>query len=398
MSRKTGFIFFTTSIILSFSLLQVLAQTSTAGASQQNKTIITAVPFLTITPDARAAGMGDAGVATSADANSSFWNAAKMCWNEKKIGVGMSYTPWLRSLGVNDIFLFNGSGYYKFTKEDALALSFTYFSLGSITFTDNTGGKILDFNPNEYNIAGNYSRKLSENFSLGVAGRFIHSNLSGSISNSQSLSNSSGRPANTASVDIGAFYTREIALGGTPATLNFGANIANMGPKVSYSDNNRRDFIPTNLRIGTSLTTELDQYNKMTFTIDANKLLVPTPEYDSSGALVSTQNTGIFEGMVNSLYKAPGGSSEKLSEIIISSGVEYWYDNTLAVRGGYFHESPNKGNRRYFTAGVGARYQQFGLDFAYLIPVQTNNPLSDTFRFTLLFDFDKGGKEESVKE
>ncbi|MES2386421.1 MAG: type IX secretion system outer membrane channel protein PorV [Bacteroidota bacterium] len=397
MSNKAGF---TGLAVIVFSVLSIVtarAQQYSFNGSDYNKTIITAVPFLTITPDARSAGMGDAGVAITPDANAAWWNAGKSCFLEKKMGFAISYTPWLRSLGVNDIFLFNGSGYYKFVHEDALSVNFTYFNLGSITFTDQVGSKIMDFNPNENAIMVGYSRRLSDNFGLGVNGRFIHSNLSGSITNGGSANiGTNSRPANSASVDVGAYYTREISVNGSPADLSFGLNMSNIGPKVSYSDQNRRDFIPTNLKVGGALTMELDQYNKLTFTVDANKLLVPTPSVDSSGTPVSTQDVSFVSGMVKSLYDAPGGGSEKLQEIIIASGLEYWYDQILAVRGGYFYEAQNKGNRRYFTAGVGLRYQQFGIDFAYLIPVQTNNPLSDTFRFTLHFDLDTP-KEESVK-
>ena len=397
MTDKAGFVCSAVALLISFASVGALGQTSiknTGGINGSNgsNTIITAVPFLTITPDARSAGMGDAGVAISPDANGAFWNAGKTCFIEKKMGVSLSYTPWLKSLGTNDIYLFNGGGYYKFTKEDAVILNMTYFNLGSIAFTDINGGKILDFNPQEISLTAGYSRQLSEYLGLGVNARYIHSNLSGSITNSSSSGlGSTGRPANSAAVDIGAFYTRDVAISGTPGTVAFGANLSNFGPKVSYSDNNRRDFIPTNLRIGGAYTTEIDQFNKFTFTVDVNKLLVPTPGSIDTSA-------GIVGGMISALYQAPGGTKEKLQEIIIATGVEYWYDNILAVRGGYFHESPNKGNRRYFTAGVGARYQQFGMDFAYLIPVQVNNPLSDTMRFTVHFDFDTNTKEASVKD
>ena len=193
------------------------------------------------------------------------------------------------------------------------------------------------------------------------------------------------------------FYTKETSLGGNPAQFAFGAVLSNMGPKISYTDNNKRDFIPSTLRVGPALTMELDAYNKVTFTFDIAKALVPTPaKYDSLN--LEIQNLGWIEGMTQSLYKAPDGFKEKMQELMIGGGAEYWYDNQFAVRGGYFHESKFKGNRRYFTAGVGIRYQTFGLDFAYLIPVASNHPLAETLRFSLLFDLNMAKKEDSVTD
>lgn len=374
----------------------VFAQSGNPNAliGDQNRTIITAVPFLTITPDARSGAMGDAGVALSPDMNAAFWNPGKLAFIEKKAGMGISYTPWLRKLA-NDLFLSHLTGYYKLRKEDAIAASFTYFSMGNVGFTDINGAKTIDFNPNEMNLAVTYSRMLSQNFGIGLTGRFIHSNLAGNFTNT---TNGQAQPANSASVDLGAFYKREIALFGNPSELAFGANISNIGPKISYTNSNVSDFIPTNLRVGTALTTEVDQYNKFTFAFDINKLMVPTPDSGNRSEIP------LFQGMVESLYKAPGGAAEKFRELMYSVGVEYWYDNLFAVRGGYFYESPDKGNRRYFTAGFGVRYQTFGLDIGYLVATDVSTPLNETLRFSLHWNLDGGGpaaapvKEESVTD
>jgi hypothetical protein len=287
------------------------------------------------------------------------------------------------------------SGHYKINKQSAIGLGFTYFGLGSIQMTDNVGQSLGTLNPNELAICPTYSRVLSKNLSLGIGIKYFHSNLAGSYSGGTDATRA--RPANSVAVDLGMFYTKETSLGGNPAQFAFGAVLSNMGPKISYTDNNKRDFIPSTLRVGPALTMELDAYNKVTFTFDIAKALVPTPGKDSLEA-VQIQNLGWIEGMAQSLYKAPDGFSEKMQELMIGGGAEYWYDNQFAVRGGYFHESKNKGNRRYFTAGVGIRYQTFGLDFAYLIPVASNHPLAETLRFSLLFDLNMAKKEDSVTD
>ncbi len=362
-------------------------QNNLVGADR-NKTIVTAVPFLGITPDARHGAMGDAGVATSPDANSAFWNAGKLGFIDKDYGASVNYTPWLTNLGVNDIFLSNLQGFYKLRKQDAIAMSFTYFALGKIGFRDVVGNTIQDFNPAELALSATYSRTLTDELGLGVTGRFIHSNIAGSFSNQVGQQ---AKPANTVAVDVGTYYNREIAIGGNPSKIAFGAQVSNFGPQVSYSDNNRRDFIPTNLKIGGALTTEIDQYNKFTFTLDMNKLLVPTPGPRADSTLLG--------GFFQSFTYAPGGVSEKLSEIIYNTGVEYWYDNTFAVRAGYFHENREKGNRQYMTFGFGVKYQKIGLDFAYVVAQQSNHPLNNTLRFGMTFDFMKPTlKEESVTD
>jgi len=364
------------------------------GRTNDYRVITTSVPFLGITPDARSAGIGDAGVALSADQNSVYWNPGRLARVTKDVGGSISVSPWLRGLGVNDVYLGYLSGHYKINKQSAVGIGFTYFNLGSIQMTDNFGQSLGTLNPNEFAICPTYSRVLSKNLSLGVGLKYFHSNLAGSYSGGNDATRA--RPANSVAVDIGMFYSKEITLGGSPATFAFGAVLSNMGPKISYTDDNRRDFIPSTLRFGPALTMELDPYNKVTFTFDIAKTLVPTPlKIDTNNTI---QNLGWIEGMGQSLHKAPDGFSEKMQELMIGGGAEYWYDNLFAVRAGYFHESKFKGNRRYFTAGLGLRYQTFGMDFAYLLPVQSNHPLAETLRFSLLFDLNLAKKEDSVTD
>lgn len=366
---------------------------SGSGKPVEFRVITTAVPFLGITPDARSAGLGDAGVSLSGDQNAIFWNPGRLARVSKSMGGSISVTPWLRGLGVNDVYLGYLSGYYKLNAQSTLGLGFTYFNLGSIQMTDQAGQNMGTMNPNEFAICPTYSRILSKNLSLGVGLKYFHSNLTGSAATGLGQM----RPANSVAVDLGMFYTKEISLAGNPASFALGVSLSNIGPKISYTDDNSRYFIPSTLRFGPSLTYELDPYNKVTVLFDIGKLLVPTPDSIVTSAATGSDK-GWVEGMAESLYKAPDGFSEKLDELMIGGGVEYWYDNIFAVRGGYFHESANKGNRKYFTAGVGIRYQTFGLDFAYLLPVQSNHPLAETLRFSLLFDMNMEKPEESITD
>ena len=374
--------------LLSSALLGLTG--GSALAQNQTTTITTAVPFLTITPDARAGAMGDAGSALSPDANAMFWNAGKLAFNTNDYGASMCYTPWLKYLNLNDVFLTNLSGYKKLRKEDAIGISLNYFSLGALQLTDDAGASLGDVNSNEYSISAAYSRQLSKNFGVGVTGKFLHSNLAGS----GNYNGASLRPANSVAVDLAAYHTGEVSISGNPATLSFAGSIANFGPKVSYSDANRRDFIPTTLRLGSALTTNLDAYNTFTVSADLSKLMVPSP--DSNG---KNNEKNFIGGAFSSFGDAEGGGKEELQEVMIGLGAEYWYDKLFALRAGYFHEAKTKGDRKYFTAGLGIRYQKFGVDFSYLIPVAQNSPLSETLRFSLLFDFAKPEqKQESVTE
>lgn len=365
------------------------AQGQIVGQDTLQNPVITAVPFLSISPDARSAALGDAGGALSADANGAYWNAAKLSFIDKDFGASLSYTPWLQRI-VGDMSLVYMSGFKRLSNLMVVGASMRYFDLGSMEFTDRNRNIIAEFNPREFAFTGTFSMRLSDRFGIGGSARYIYSNLSGNISNAST--NNDIRPGQSASVDMGAFYqNKDMMLGNYPATVVLGANISNVGFKMTYSDENQQDFLPTNLRISSGLTTELDSYNKITFALDINKMMVPTPpQRNEAGQIVQGKDPdrSLLSGMFGSFNDAPGGFSEELREFVIAGGIEYWYSDLFAARGGYFHENGRKGARQYFTVGLGLRYQKFGLDFAYLIPRMQNHPLQDTIRFTLLINFD----------
>ena len=359
-------------------------------ASAQNakplNVVTTAVPFLRISPDARTGGMGDLSLATSPDANSSFYNLAKMPFNESKGGIGVTYTPWLKDLGLNDVYLASLAGYYKFDENQAINASVRYFSLGNIQFTDNLGNDLNSFRPKEFGLDVGYSRKLSDKIGIGVGLKYIYSNLAGGAA-----VNGSNYKAGTAIAgDLGFYYEGKNEIGTGWA---FGAALTNLGSKIAYTDNaDQKDFIPANLGFGTTYTKVFDEQNKISFGVDVNKLLVPTPpaEFDSAG-LQSYRTEGVVSSWFSSFSDAPGGFSEEMKEFQLSFGGEYWYNNQFALRAGYFWEDATKGNRKYFTMGIGIKYNIFGLNFSYLIPSGSGvnrNPLSNTLRFSLLFDLD----------
>lgn len=392
-----------------FSLSAIAQKTSLSGQNvgKDLNTITTSVPFLLISPDSRSGGLGDAGVATSADANSMHGNPSKYAFVKKQTGVSISYTPWLRAL-VPDINLAYIAGYYKLKKSGTIATSLRYFSLGDITFTDIVGNTIGQFRPNEFAIDIGYGTKLGDHFSGGGALRYIHSNLTGNIT----VENSATHSGNSVAADISGFYEgEEFDISGKNSILRLGANISNIGAKISYSDRGEKDFIPINLKLGSSLHMQLDEFNEVQFTLDINKLLVPTPPIyatDTSGAPIKDANgdyvieagkdpdRGIVSGMVGSFSDAPGGFEEELREFNIGGGFEYWYAKQFAIRAGYFNEPSSKGGRKYITLGLGLKYTVFGLDFAYLIPTEQRHPLQNTLRFTLLFDFDAFKDKDSA--
>lgn len=397
MSRKVTLACFA----LLVSSMSIYAQINTEKyIGKQTNTITTAVPFLLIAPDARGGSMGDAGVATTPDANSMHYNPAKYAFMESKVGFSAAYSPWLRSL-VNDINLAYITGYYKLDDVSAVAGSLRFFSLGDITFTDDAGNVIGNFRPNEFAIDGTYSRKFSKTWSGAVAGRFIYSDLT----QGQVVQGQQTKAGTSVAADVSVYHQRELNWRNFEyAEFAFGANISNIGSKISYSDaTTEKDFIPTNLRFGPRLTLDFDEYNRMSFTVDIEKLLVPTPPiyatdtlgnpiYDDNGNQVIYKgmdpNVSPVEGMVQSWYDAPGGFQEEMREFYFATGVEYWYNKVFAIRGGFFYEDKTKGNRQYFTLGAGLKYNVFGLDFSYLIPLEQQNPMENTLRFTLLFDFD----------
>ena len=385
--------------ILFFS--EVFAQgglNTETGILGQRNVITTAVPFLLITPDSRAAGMGDMGVATSADANSIHWNPAKLAFSEDEGGISLSAAPWLRQL-VPDMWLYYLSGYYKLDDKQSIGASLRYFTLGDIQFTDEVGNPMGNHKPNELALDVSYSRLLSEKFSLGIGIRFIYSDLARGNIGSSGVEIRAGRAL---SADLGALYKDNIKIGDKKWTYSIGANISNMGNKITYTTEANRDFIPINLRIGTFWNVELDDYNELGFGIEFNKLLVPTPQYifreDNLGNRIQDANGNdiiqsrepyegpVLAGMFSSFGDAPGGFREELREITTSVGVEYWYDKQFALRTGYFYEHNTKGGRNFMTFGAGIKYQVFRIDLAYLQPIARRHPLQNTIRFSLAFD------------
>ncbi len=401
MSQKTIF----AAIILLFSTGAFAQYNPDDYIGKQTNTITTAVPFLTIAPDARGGGMGDAGVSMSPDANSMHYNPAKYAFIESKVGFSAAYSPWLRAL-VNDINLAYIAGYYRLDDKQTLAASLRFFSLGDITFTDNAGNIIGNFRPNEFAVDGTYSRKFSETWSGAVAARFIYSDLT----QGQVVQGQQTKAGTSIAADIAVYHQRELNWRKVDnAEFAFGINISNIGSKISYTDaTTEKDFIPTNIKFGPRLTIDLDDYNRLSFTADINKLLVPTPPLyaqDSLGnpivddngnkviAAGMDPNVSVVSGMIQSWYDAPGGFEEEMRELYFSIGTEYWYNKTFAIRAGFFYEDKNKGNRKFFTLGAGLRYNVFGLDFSYLIPMEQQNPMENTLRFTLIFDFDAFGNQ-----
>ncbi len=350
--------------------------------------VTSAVPFLRISPDARAGGMGDLGIATSPDANSAFWNLAKTPFNTNIGGIALTYTPWLKDLGLNDVYLISASGFYKLSDDEAISGSLRYFSLGNIDFTDALGNQLTSFRPREFSFDAGYSRKLSTKLSLGVALRYINSNLANGTLNGVSY-----KAGSAFAGDISLFHSGVKADG---SGLNYGVTLTNLGSKISYtSDATQKDYIPADFGFGVAYTKVLDEANKFTFGLDIHKLLVPTPPslFDSA-KLANYRSQNVVSSWFKSFGDAPGGFSEELKEVQASLGAEYWYNDQFAIRAGYFYENPVKGNRKYFTLGAGLKYNNFGLNFSYLLPSgngTNRNPLSNTLRFSLFFDFTGAG-------
>jgi hypothetical protein len=362
------------------------------GQDTTRRVITTAVPFLNFAPDSRASGMGDVGVATSPDANSTHWNNGKLAFIEQDFGMSASYTPWLGKI-VDDMSISYLSGFYKINRVETVAASLRYFDLGEIQLTNEIGASLGLENPREMAFDFTYSRKLTESLGIGVSGRYIWSNLSGSYSGTNGAQ--SGK---SVAVDLGFYYKKTVLVNGRDTDFSAGASISNIGQKITYSTDSNADFIPTNLRLGTAIKTNLDAYNSLTFALDFNKLMVPTPPVrDANGKITRGRdpNRNLISGVFSSFSDAPDGLSEELKEFTISAGMEYWYRDVFAARAGYFHETDTKGGRKYLTVGMGFRYQKFGVDFSYLIPPKQNHPLAETIRFSVLFIFDKGDDNSS---
>ncbi len=385
-------------VVVSLSSFPLRAQVGSSGQLDGRiNTINTAVPFLRIAPNARSGGMGDMGVAISPDANAIFWNSSKLAFVENDMGFSLTYTPWLKQL-VNDIYLAYLSGYKRIDDLQTLGFSMRYFSLGNIVFTDITGTVTGQGRPNEFAIDGAYARKLSDNIGAGVNLRYIFSNLA----SGQTVNGIDIRPGQAFAADLNFYGQHDVEINDLETVLAWGVNASNIGTKVSYTANaENRDFLPTNLGTGVAWTINLDDFNSIMIGTDINKLLVPTPDTtdtDPRNGIFDYKEQSIVSGILTSFSDAPGGFGEEMRELMYSVGIEYWYDKQFAVRAGYFNEHSTKGNRKFFTVGLGLRYNVFGLDFSYLVPTSNQrNPLDNTLRFSLSFDFNNvKGKNKVV--
>ena len=368
-------------------LLCVYLATAQSSTSQLNVTT-TAVPFLRISPDARAGGLGEEGLATSTDANSAFYNLSKTPFSEYKTGIGVTYTPWLKDLGLNDVYLLAATGYHKLDDNQALSASLRYFSLGSIQFSDNTGASWGEGRPYEFAFDLGYSRKLSDKLGIGLTMRYIYSNLTlGAVPTSGSIS--AYKAGTAVAADLSLTY-KDVAANQEGWT--FGFVLSNLGTKIGYTnDATQKEFIPANMGLGANYTKVFDEQNKISFGLDLNKLLVPAYPVPQNGADTVDQaaiNAYYSQSVVSSWFKSFNG---QFNTINASIGAEYTYNDQFAFRLGYFYENKDQGGRQYFTMGVGLKYNMVGLNFSYLIPSGsgiTRNPLSNTIRFGVVFDLD----------
>ncbi len=406
--------------VIKYSLLAgMLSVAGTAMAADEKTEMFnplqSAVPSLSIAPDARGGSMGDVGAATSPDLNSQYWNLAKYAQMNGQGGAALSYTPWLRDI-VDDIYMAYLAGYYKLGDSRALSASLRYFSYGDIELTSapTPGGQVQSMGscrPYEFAVDLGYSQMLSEYWSAGVALRFIYSD----ITNGMASDGQSATAAKAIAADVAAYYRKPIPLSETRnAYVGFGVNASNIGSKVSYDDGATEEFLPTNLRVGGNFEYPFDDYSTLALSLDLNKLMVPTAPIAPSKQPSETneqyqarvaeyqkkyedyQNKGSIAGMFRSFTDAPGGFSEELDEIMWSLGLEYSYNKQFFVRGGYFHESESKGNRKYFSVGAGFKLSMFELNGAYLIATSNSNPLNKTLRFSLGFNID--GLKKMVEE
>ena len=385
-------------VILRWTAVIMLIGSTTLVHAQSNpiNVVTTAVPFLRISPDARSGGMGDVGIATIPDANAIFWNLSKIPFAKSNSAISLTYTPWLKGLDLNDVYLVSAAGYYQLDDQQAISGSVRYFSLGNIQFTDNLGNNLQQYRPREFAIDAGYSRKLSEKIGLGISLRYINSNLA----SGQSASGSTYKTGTSVAGDLSLFS--DGSEGGDVSGFNWGVALSNLGAKISYTnDATEKDFIPANLGLGAAYVNVFDETSKITFGLDVNKLLVPTPPAlgDSAG-LADYHSKGVVGSWFSSFGDAPAGFKEELKEFQVSVGAEYTYNDQFSFRVGYFYEAPTKGDRQYFTVGAGLNYNLFGLNFSYLVPSGNGinrNPLSNTLRFSVLFNLDKstavGGTE-----
>lgn len=379
---------------LTFILLPILMISLSASAQVDKKDIFnpvyTAVTSQTIAPDARAAGLSDVGVATDPDVNSQYWNPAKYPFTISRAGVSISYTPWLRQI-VNDMYMANLVGYYRIGDYSAVSTSLRYFNMGEVPLSSSVGSSNdMTINPYEMSFDAAYSLMLSEKFSIAAGVRWIYSDLTYDYS-------SETTPGSAFAADIAAYYQNYINIGQRECQLGVGLNISNIGSKINFGSDDNSEFIPTNMRLGAALMIPVDQFNRFTIAIDANKLLVPTRPIQKENETDEDYNVRLQKdyydissigGIFKSFGDAPGGFKEELQEVSWSLGGEYVYNDKFAIRAGYHHESETKGNRKYFTVGAGFKMSAFSLDAGYVIATAKSNPLDQTLRFTLSFDMD----------
>ena len=377
-------------IVIALIVAAVSVQTKAQDKQNMFNPVNTSVTSQSIAPDARAAGMGDVGAATDPDVNSQYWNPAKYPFCISRAGVALNYTPWLRQL-VSDMDLVYMAGYYRIGDYSAVSGSLRYFSLGEVqTSSDMEGSGDMTIKPYEMSLDLGYSLMLSETFSLGAAVRWIYSDLTYDYTEDTS-------PGSAFAADISCYYQNYINIGQRECQLGLGLNISNIGSKISFGGDDNSEFIPTNMRLGASLMIPIDEFNRLTIAADANKLLVPTyPQQEEGESTEDYQervqkdyyDVSSISGIFKSFGDAPNGFKEELQEIQWSLGAEYVYNDKFSLRAGYHHESENKGNRKYFTAGAGFRMNVFSLDAGYVMATAKSNPLDQTLRFTLTFDMD----------
>ena len=377
-------------LVLSLMLLMTLSASAQLKKTDIFNPVYTAVTSQTIAPDARAAGMGDVGVATDPDVNSQYWNPAKYPFTVSRAGVSLNYTPWLRQL-VNDMYLANLVGYYRIGDFSSVSTSLRYFNMGEVIMKGSIGGSNgMTINPYEMSLDVAYSLMLSEKFSIAAGLRWIYSDLTYDYS-------SETTPGSAFAADIAAYYQNYINIGQRECQVGVGLNISNIGSKINFGSDTNSEFIPTNMRLGASLLIPVDEYNRFTVAADANKLLVPTrplqgeneSQVDYDARLQKDYyDVSSIAGIFKSFGDAPGGFKEELQEVSWSLGGEYTYNDKFSLRAGYHHESANKGNRKYFTVGAGFKMSAFSLDAGYVIATAKSNPLDQTLRFTLTFDMD----------
>lgn len=363
------------------------------ATGQTNNYISTGMPILQIAPDAISGALGDAGAAYEPNAYSAHWNNAKLAFAPIDMSISTTYTPWLRKLDSEMNFLYLGA-YKRINKRSTAGVSLTYFTMGKIQHMNNEGASLGEFQPNEFALDGSYAMKLSDRMALGATIRYIHSDLTQGLD----VEDQTTKAANALAADVGLYYEQDID---RQQKIAFALTLSNLGSKLSYSDDDtENEFLPANLRLGGRYTYEIDDYNKVNFLLDLNKLMVPTPPlYNATDStweghyanMADYNSTSSVQGMLSSFFDAPGGLKEELHEVSLSAGAEYWYSDIIAARLGYFYEHKTKGARQYLTLGFGLRYKTMAFDFSYLIPTTSfsTNPLANTLRVSLTFNLDK---------